>query len=185
MSEMQTATFRDRAGWAQGPWDTEPDRAEWRMPELPGYACLILRNHMGALCGYVGVPPGHPVHGTELDAIDGQVEVHGGVTFSSACSEGDGPGSETEMVGSPCGHCGRVNDLASGDKGDSPGPGAFCVCALCGGINQYGEDLRLVKFTDEQLGTLPADWRGELLEMQALMRAARMGTSPAKGKAEA
>lgn len=47
----------DRTGWAPGPWDSEPDRIEWRSEGIP---CLIVRNRMGALCGYAGVSPRHP-----------------------------------------------------------------------------------------------------------------------------
>lgn len=38
-------------------WDQEPDRKHWVQQ---GLDCLIVRNLMGALCGYVGVPPSHP-----------------------------------------------------------------------------------------------------------------------------
>ncbi len=46
--------------WGEGPWQAEPDKVEWRHLGLP---CLIVRNGSGALCGYVGVPPTHPLHG--------------------------------------------------------------------------------------------------------------------------
>lgn len=59
----KTETFIDRTGWPSGPWDDEPDRVEWR-DEATGLPCLALRNDMfGSWCGYVAVPPGHPVHG--------------------------------------------------------------------------------------------------------------------------
>jgi len=74
----------DRSGWDSGPWDDEPDREEWRAHGMP---CLIVRaSSTGALCGYVGVPPGHPLHGKSygnaaVDALD----VHGGITFGDKC----------------------------------------------------------------------------------------------------
>lgn len=50
-----------RSKWPHGPWTNEPDRVEWRHNGMP---CLILRNPSGGnLCGYVGVAPGHPLHG--------------------------------------------------------------------------------------------------------------------------
>lgn len=61
-----------------GPWKDEPDRKEWRHAGLP---CLILRNALGALCGYAAVPPGHPLYGKAGDDLD----VHGGVTFTGHC----------------------------------------------------------------------------------------------------
>jgi len=100
----------DRTGWDPGPWDNEPDRLEWRSHGLP---CLIVRNDLGNLCGYVAVPPGHPDHGAHYDAPD--VEVHGGLTYSSPCSAHGGPichipSRETGVVddvwwlGFDCGH---------------------------------------------------------------------------------
>jgi hypothetical protein len=74
----------DRTNWPSGPWDSEPDRIEWRMSEPPGYPCLIVRGPLGALCGYVGVPPGHPAHSKTGDEVE--VSVHGGVTFADRCS---------------------------------------------------------------------------------------------------
>lgn len=73
----------NRANFHRGEWDGEPDRVEWRSPT--GFPCLIVRNNMGALCGYVGLPPGHPQHGADYNNVDG-VDVHGGLTYSDRCS---------------------------------------------------------------------------------------------------
>lgn len=57
----------DKSTWGEGPWQDEPDKVQWQDEET-GYPCLIVRNpHMGFLCGYVGVPPGHPAHGLSYD----------------------------------------------------------------------------------------------------------------------
>jgi len=72
----------DRTGWESGPWDDEPDRAEW-VDETTGYPCLAKRNHFGVWCGYVAVPPGHPLHGAGYDTPD--VSVHGGLTYAAPC----------------------------------------------------------------------------------------------------
>jgi hypothetical protein len=45
-----------------GPWDNEPDELWWA-DEKTGYECHLCRNHSGALCGYVRLPEGHPLHG--------------------------------------------------------------------------------------------------------------------------
>lgn len=42
-----------------GPWDSEPNRVEWKHAGVP---CLAVRNQFGAWCGYAAVPPGHPLH---------------------------------------------------------------------------------------------------------------------------
>jgi len=53
--------------WGPGPWQDEPDRLDWR-DERTGLHCAIRRNDLfGNLCGYVGVPVGHPFHGWSYD----------------------------------------------------------------------------------------------------------------------
>ena len=47
------------------PWENEPDTLDW---EHAGLKCAIRRNpHLGHLCGYAGVPLGHPWHGKRYD----------------------------------------------------------------------------------------------------------------------
>jgi hypothetical protein len=69
-----------KAAWGDGPWQTEPDRLEWRHAGLP---CLATRGPGGHWCGYVAVPPGHPCHGKPYDDVD--VDVHGGLTYAKRC----------------------------------------------------------------------------------------------------
>ena len=75
----------EKAGWGPGPWQDEPDKEQWP-DETTGLACLIKRNHFGALCGYVGIPEGHPWHGKDYDEIG--ADVHGGLTYADSCEEG-------------------------------------------------------------------------------------------------
>lgn len=77
-------TFLDRNGWSRGKWDDEPDKIQWQ-DEATGYPCLIKRNRMGALCGYVGVSEGHPYFQKHYDDVD--VSAHGGLTYSDMCQE--------------------------------------------------------------------------------------------------
>ena len=112
--------------WATGPWQSEPDKIQWqdKATKLP---CLIVRqpNH-GGLCGYVGVPKKHGLHGTNYDPPAKSskrkrqrkknnrkreflcgINVHGGLTFSGFCFEGKfaekgvchvpGPGEEDKV----------------------------------------------------------------------------------------
>ena len=84
MIETIEETFVDRTGWPSGDWDGEPDKRQWQDQET-GLACLIVRQeHSGHLCGYVGVPVGHPWHEQEYGecATD---DVHGGLTYSDFC----------------------------------------------------------------------------------------------------
>ena len=55
-------------------------------------------------CGYVRVPPGHPLHGVASDSdLAEQLQAHGGVNFSEKepCVEEDGTGW---WFGFDCGH---------------------------------------------------------------------------------
>lgn len=67
-----------------GPWMTEPDHEDFRSPE--GLPCILNRNHIGAWCGYVGVPPGHPWHGKDRNGL-GHIDVHGGITYGARCRD--------------------------------------------------------------------------------------------------
>jgi hypothetical protein len=88
-----------------GPWSSEPDKMQW-LDDATDLDCLIVRGSMGALCGYVGVPPEHPWHGKGYSEClkddcteewcyehspNAGVRVHGGLTFASACSESEDP----------------------------------------------------------------------------------------------
>lgn len=85
---QRTWTFPDIHPKTPGPWSDEPDKAQW-VDDATGLDCLIVRNRLGALCGYVGVPPGHPWHGKDYgnEAL-WNIDVHGGLTFADACQEG-------------------------------------------------------------------------------------------------
>lgn len=63
MNTIEYTTI-DKSTWGPGPWQDEPDKIQY-VDEATGLPCLIVRNgkEIGALCGYVGVLPGHPLHG--------------------------------------------------------------------------------------------------------------------------
>lgn len=106
---MQTLEYTtvDKSTWEYA--QNEPDKKQWQHKN--GLACLIVRNPMGALCGYVGVPKEHPCYNKPYDEVD--VDVHGGLTFSDPCYESDNPAkgichiSEEEVwwLGFDCAHC--------------------------------------------------------------------------------
>lgn len=102
-------TLDKEAKFGPGPWQSEPDRVEWRYRDLP---CLIVRGPIGSLCGYVGLPPGHRWHGADYDNIG--VQVHGGLTFANKCGghichvpRGDEP-EHVWWIGFDCAHLGDV-----------------------------------------------------------------------------
>jgi hypothetical protein len=56
----------NKAALPPGPWSEEEDRKTWKDP-ASGYCCAVVRQPgMGALCGYVRIPVGHPFHGKEI-----------------------------------------------------------------------------------------------------------------------
>ncbi len=99
----------DRAGWGHGPWDSEPDRLQFKTAN--GMAALVVRNSMGALCGYVGVPVEHAMY--EVNYNQGyNLIVHGGLTFSGKCHGAichvpeDGEPDDVWWLGFDCNHSG-------------------------------------------------------------------------------
>ncbi len=76
----------ERAKLGDGPWQEEPDKLFW-VDEATGLDCMVVRGPMGALCGYVGVPPTHPWFMSDYDELP--VNVHGGLTFAGMCHESD------------------------------------------------------------------------------------------------
>ena len=91
---MKTIEYRtqDKSTWGPGPWQDEPDKVQWR-DEATGLPCLIVRNRMGAWCGYAGVSNGHPLFGESGDEIH-SLDCHGGVTFTGHCQ----PEAETDGI---------------------------------------------------------------------------------------
>lgn len=101
-------TVRRDAG--SGPWSNEPDKVSW-IDDDTDLDCLAVRNRMGTWCGYVGVPPGHRLHGVDFDdatMADGSyIEVHGGLTFSDGCDKTENPAEGICHVPAP----GRPDDV--------------------------------------------------------------------------
>lgn len=113
-----------------GPWTDEPDKIQWIDAET-GLDCLIVRNPLGALCGYVGVPPGHPLYEVDCEPAYEQayergvdLHVHGGLTFADRCAPGEpvegichvaasGATAEPWWLGFDTAHCGDLTPLSS------------------------------------------------------------------------
>jgi hypothetical protein len=93
METLEYNTY-DKTEWGDGPWMEEPDKVQFQ-DEATGLPCLIVRNHFGNLCGYVGVGENHCYFGKGYDEIDYEVvEVHGGLTFAAFCQ----PGPESQAI---------------------------------------------------------------------------------------
>lgn len=113
MNTIETKQWENevnRETWGPGPWDGEPDRMQWS-DEATGLPCLAVRNRLGAWCGYVGLPAGHPWRDAGgYDDID--CRVHGGLTYGpESCDVGGGrichetDGADDVMwIGFDCAH---------------------------------------------------------------------------------
>lgn len=143
-----------RLEWGPGPWENEADRYHWIDKETD-LDCLIVRNSLGNLCGYVGVPPEHPLHAIGYSSCpigcgedwcrhspQAVIDVHGGLTYSAFCDKGDaichvplnGRAENVFWFGFDCAH--------SGDLTPS-------VCRFQGALSQV-EQYRNVKFVRTQ-----------------------------------
>lgn len=102
-------TTIDKAAWGPGPWVDEPDKVHF-VDEATGLDGLMVRHdYSGHWCGYVGVPPGHPLHGKDYnDCYDDcpDLDVHGGLTYSNKC-RGDDEATSVCHVPEP----GRPHDV--------------------------------------------------------------------------
>lgn len=148
----------DKSTWGGGPWDAEPDKVQYR-DESTGLACLAVRSsRLGCWCGYVGVPPEHPLHGVDFDneAVR-SVEVHGGLSFSGACSPSETPdrgichvpepgAPEVWWLGFDCGHAWDVSPLMAERYGVAPDQTyrtlAYVERELVGLASQLAEAIR-------------------------------------------
>jgi len=126
-------TYLDRSRWAQGEWDSEPDKIQFQ-DVATGLPCLVVRNQGGALCGYVGVIEGHPFFAVPYSTCpqgcdsycdhspEALLDVHGGITFADFCSpygpEGErgichvpeaGEPDRVYWFGFDCAHCDDVS----------------------------------------------------------------------------
>lgn len=65
-------------------WENEPSE---QYGVESGFAVYALRHkHLGHWCGYVSLPPTHPLHGKGYNDID--VDVHGGLTYAEEGKNG-------------------------------------------------------------------------------------------------
>jgi hypothetical protein len=111
----------DRKDWPAGEWDSEPDLVQWP-DEKTGLPCLAKRHPRGGhWCGYVGVSEGHKAF--EKEYGDVEVDVHGGLTFSSFCDGEPGKGichlpepGEPDRVWWLGFDCHHYNDYSPRDK---------------------------------------------------------------------
>jgi hypothetical protein len=62
--------------------------------------CRIRRNRLGSLCGYVCIPPEHPLYGVSANDLP-DLDVHGGVTWAGSWQDDE---DDRWWIGFDCGH---------------------------------------------------------------------------------
>lgn len=122
-----------------GPWENEADKIAWT--DVPtGYGCIIRRSPKGHLCGYVGIAPGHSLHGLHPAAMhDILISVHGGLDYAAPCEEWEPEEVSVCHVGEnprkhrlvPPGFRQRVHANEAADSGDDLWWLGFSCNQLC------------------------------------------------------
>lgn len=84
-------------------------------------------------------------------------------------SDVEGKGTTALAIASPCGHCGKRLDNASGAPGERVEPGCYSICTSCGGLNRFDDEMLLVRVSDEELAEMPGDFQAQAQEMKALL----------------
>lgn len=101
----------DRGAWARGPWDEEPDVAQWT-DEATGLPCAMRRNSGGTWAAYVGVPRRHPLYEKPYDhPLVREVRVHGWLNYcgpNSGLKKIQDPDEEYWLFGFDCAHSGDL-----------------------------------------------------------------------------
>lgn len=80
---------KDALDLPKGVWLDEDDFVLWICAET-GYECFLIRNDFTfTLCGYVGLPANHPLHGLHYHdplftehTLGKGIQVHGGLTYA-------------------------------------------------------------------------------------------------------
>ncbi len=73
-----------------GPWQAEAEKIAWTDP-MTGYGCIIRRSPDGGyLCGYVAVPPGHPLYERWHRTLVGwNLRVYNALDYSAHCARNE------------------------------------------------------------------------------------------------
>lgn len=169
---METREYRtiDKAKWGDGPWQSEPDKRQWK-DAATGLPCLIVRGPAGALCGYVGVHEGHPLFKNGYSDIDPDIDVHGGLTFAKMCPPepveaedichvaGPGEPEHAWWFGFDCAHSGDYSPRSHATYKEISTPEKYADYAKWRGLGAptpWGEPVtyRTVDYVTEQCALL-------------------------------
>lgn len=74
----------------------------------------------------------------------------------------------THLEKDTCPSCGKILDAASPVDGESaPGPNDLVICIHCFSWNKYGEDMKLVSLTQEEIDNMDPVMQKELDETRS------------------
>ena len=156
------------------PWETEPDSLEFEAEGLP---CVMLRNHYGIWCGYVGVDREHPLYGLptnhELKLPSSWFEGRRGL-------EGTGPMDlfihvlsgkkllDACPISMACQVHGGVNFAEDSPPGQAP-DGRWWFGFDCGHGGDYMPELpdSIAQITGEIIDSMPSDVRDTMREIMS------------------
>lgn len=170
MKTMSWETI-DKSDWGSGPWQEERcDKLQWQ-DEATRLPCLAVRSQFGAWCGYVGVAEGHALFDISYSTCpekcgqdycehtsESVLQVHGGITFSRFCQDGDeaenvchvpGPGEPDRVFwfGFDCNH---AFDYA-------PGMAVYLrEAGVQAGVSPFGDIYRDLEYVKAECARLAA-----------------------------
>lgn len=97
-------------------------KTEYFKEEETGFVGAIYHHRMGHLCGYVGVPKGHPYFKKGYDyayEMDDKIECHGGLTYAGYLEKNERVGWEDHwFLGFDCAHAGDIVPSLNIDFGE-------------------------------------------------------------------
>lgn len=73
-----------------------------------GFRCVVVGQDLGHRCGYVGIPDGHKLYGSDYNGLN--FDVHGGLTFSGGGGSKYPVESNLWWLGFDCAHCDDAMD---------------------------------------------------------------------------
>jgi hypothetical protein len=79
-------------------------------------------------------------------------------------------GTEVRSAPVACPGCKKSLEVHTGIDGETPIPGAYTICIICGTISQYLPDMTLRFVSRHEIKRMPRAKRKELLALEAFVR---------------
>lgn len=119
--------------------------------EYKGFPCVVVMQAMGFRTGYVGIPKGHKLFGTDYNDI--YIDCHGGLTYADNYLV-DQEDEDVWWIGYDCGHYGDGHDVDTCKELFKDYPETIKQITLMQDIDIYGilcdEKARSLEYCEEQ-----------------------------------